>query len=253
MTADAPTDRGRGPVIVLLHGVGVGPESFASVAELLEDRHPVVALERPAGPGGAALDLPDQADLLARSLDDLGAPVRLVGVSGGATLGLCLALRHPDAVEALLLHEPLVGPLAPALDRRFQEAAALAASGDDEAMEVVQAVMGDATWAGLAPEAQASSLAAAPRWRGEVAAFAAFAPTIVELSSIAHLPLVVTIGARSGPERWEAAEVLRRWCGAQLVEVAGAGNAAQLDAPVAFAQIIATTHPTQTLPVGGTP
>ena len=121
MTADAPTDRGRGPVIVLLHGVGVGPESFASVAELLEDRHPVVALERPAGPGGAALDLPDQADLLARSLDDLGAPVRLVGVSGGATLGLCLALRHPDAVEALLLHEPLVGPLAPALDRRFQD------------------------------------------------------------------------------------------------------------------------------------
>ena len=89
MTADAPTDRGRGPVIVLLHGVGVGPESFASVAELLEDRHPVVALERPAGPGGAALDLPDQADLLARSLDDLGAPVHSRG-EGWSVAGVAI-------------------------------------------------------------------------------------------------------------------------------------------------------------------
>jgi pimeloyl-ACP methyl ester carboxylesterase len=251
MSAPHPTDRRFGPVVVLLHGVGVGPESFALVAERLAGRHHVVALERPTGPGGSALPLDDQADQLARMLPDLGGGgVRLVGVSGGATLGLCLALRHPGAVDAMLLHEPLVGSLAPELHRRFAAAALLAGSGDDGAMEVVRSVMGDATWAELALGDRAASAALAPRWRGEIAAFAAFDPSGAALASLAPLPLIVSVGGRSGPERWAAAEVLRHRCGAELVEVPGAGNAVQLDAPDAFAELISTTQPVS---AGGAP
>lgn len=251
MNPPVPLDRGQGPVVVLLHGVGVGPASFAPMVEALAERHRVVALERPVGRDGSAIPLADQADQLARTLPELGASgARLVGVSGGATLGLCLAIRHPDAVGALVLHEPLVGPLAPELDQRFQAAAARAAEGDGPAMEVVQAVMGDATWAALDPAARTYATDRAARWRGEVAEFAAFAPDVRDLTALAGRPLLVTVGGRSDPARWAAAEVLRRWAGAQLVEVPGAGNAVQLDAPAAFAELIATW---QTASTGGHP
>jgi pimeloyl-ACP methyl ester carboxylesterase len=244
-------DRGQGTVVVLVHGVGVGPESFAHVAELLTDRHRVVVVERPVGRDGSALPLTQQAALLAATISEVAATgARFVGVSGGATVGLCLAIHHPQVVDGLVLHEPLVGALAPELNQRFRLAAAQAAVGEPEAMDVVRAVMGDATWEALGPDGQRASEALVARWRGEIAAFAAFDPSIAELAGFATVPLLVTVGSRSGPERWAAAEVLRRWCSADLVEVPGAGNAVQLDAPQAFAELISTW---QTVSTGGTP
>ena len=224
---------------MLVHGVGVGPESFASVAELLEDRHRVVVVDRPTGPGGTACSLVEQADRLTDLLVEVGAAGgRLVGVSGGATLSLHLAIHHPQVVGGLVLHEPLVGALAPELHQRFLHSAASAVLGDAEAMDVVRAVMGEPTWAALDPVAQAGSLDQAPRWRGEITEFAAFDPSVVELSALRTRPILTTIGAASGPERWAAAEVLRRWSGAELVEIPNAGNAVQLDAPASFAELI---------------
>lgn len=251
MPASVPLDRGRGPVVVLLHGVGVGPESFASVAELLSEHHRVVVLERPVGLGGRALPLVQQAELLALDLPDIGVGgARLVGVSGGATLGLCLAIHHPEVVDGLVLHEPLVGPLAPELHQAFEGAAARAAEGEAQAMDVVRAVMGDETWRSLDAAEQQASEAQAARWRGEIAEFAAFEPRVADLAALAPLPMLVTVGSRSGPERWAAAQVLRRWCGAEIVEVPGAGNAVQLDAPVAFAELVSAS---QTVSSGGAP
>ena len=236
---------------MLLHGVGVGPESFAQVAELLEDRHRVVVLERPVGPGGTALPLPDQADQLARALPEVGAVgARLAGVSGGATLGLCLAIRHPQVVGGLVLHEPLVGALAPELHQQFQRSAAIASVGETEAMTVVRAVMGEDTWSSLDPAAQAGSAAQSARWQGEIAQFAAFDPSVADLAALRPLPILATIGTRSAPARWAAAEVLRRWADAELVEVPSAGNAVQLDAPAAFAELITTW---QTVSTEGAP
>lgn len=249
MTPSVSLDRGQGPVVVLLHGVGLGPESFASVADLLAERHRVVALGRPVGSDGTALPLADQADQLARMLPEVGASgARLVGVSGGATLGLLLAVRHPGVVGAMVLHEPLVGPLAPELHARFQLAAARAAEGDAQAMAVVRAVMGERTWAALDPAARTAAEHQVVRWRGEIAEFAAFAPEAEDLAVLRGRPLLVTVGGHSGAERWAAAEVLRRGSGAELAEVAGAGNAVQLDAPTAFAELIASW---QTVSPGG--
>lgn len=249
MPALVPSDRGQGPVVVLVHGVGVGPESFARVAELLEAHHRVVVFERPVGPGGTALTLAAQSERLAGILPVVGgAGARLVGVSGGATLGLHLAIHHPGLVDELVLHEPLVGALAPDLHQQFLRSAAAAATSEAEAMDVVRAVMGDATWSALDPDAQARSDAQAPRWRGEIAEFASFDPTIAQLAALVPLPILATIGARSGPERWAAGEILRRWSHAELVEIPGAGNAVQLDAPDAFVDAISAWR---TVPVGG--
>ncbi len=144
MTAPIHLDRGQGPVVVLLHGVGVGPESFATLAGLLEDHHRVIVLERPGRGRGGPLPLVDQVDLIAACIRELGAAGgRLVGVSGGATLGLLLAIRHPGAVAGLVLHEPLVGPLAPELHEQFQRSAQRAIRSDADAMDVVRTVMGE--------------------------------------------------------------------------------------------------------------
>lgn len=244
MSGSPHLDRGRGPVVVLVHGVGVGPGSFARLAELLEDRHRVVAVERPAGDGGEALPVVDQADRLAEVLVDLGVgDGLLVGVSGGATVGLALAIRHPGVAGALVLHEPLLGRHAAGLHAQFDEAAALAATGIEGAMTVVRTVMGEPTWDALGPDGRAAAWSQAARWQAEIPMFAAFDPTAAELGSLWAQPLLVTVGARSTVERRLAAGVLQNLAGVDVIEVPAAGNAAHLDAPEAFASVLEAWHP----------
>jgi len=238
---------GQGPDIVLLHGVGVGPETFAELAQLLAVDHRTLVIERPDG-GDRAVMLEEQADAVSdtmRSLEATGALV--VGVSGGATLALLLAIRHPDVVGGLVVHEPLVGPHAPDLHARFTRAAEHAARGDAEALDVVRSVLGPDTWSALDARTQAHLAAGAPRARAEIPVFAAFSPTLGELASLRTLPVLATVGSRSGPERDVAAAVLSRLAGAAMMVVPGAGNAAQLDAPAALADAIRSWRPT---PVG---
>lgn len=244
MAGSPHLDRGRGPVVVLVHGVGVGPESFARLAELLEDRHRVVAVERPAGEGGEALAVVDQADRLAEVLADLGAgDGLLVGVSGGATVGLALAIRHPGVAGALVLHEPLLGRHAAGLHAQFDEAADLATTGIEGAMTVVRTVMSEPTWDALGDDGRAAAWSRATRWQAEIPMFAAFDPSAAELASLWSQPLLVTVGSRSTVERRLAAGVLQNLAGVDVVEVDGAGNAAHLDAPEAFASVLEAWHP----------
>ncbi len=242
MPASLPVDRGQGPGVVLLHGVGVGPESFAPLVDRLCDRHRVVVVDRPGAPGEAS-SLAAHADRIAEVVAArLGDGTRLVGVSGGATLGLVLAQRHPDLFASCVLHEPLLGRLAPALHRRFQLVAA-SATDEGSAIDVVAQVMGAETWAALGEEGRAAARRHARRWREEIAMFASFDPSPEEVRSVGRRPVLATVGARSAPERVAAAEVLAELTGATIRTVAGAGNAVQLDAPAAFAEIVASWSP----------
>jgi pimeloyl-ACP methyl ester carboxylesterase len=114
-----------------------GPQDagvFTEIAELLSDRYTVVTSD-PRGNSrsrfdGRVVDL--DVDLHA---DDAAAIIRVVnngpayvfGTSGGAQIGLNLAVRHPDLVQALVAHEPpsmmLLDDPEPALaeDRALQE------------------------------------------------------------------------------------------------------------------------------------
>jgi len=116
-------DRGRGPPIVLIHGLAGQIGHFAhSLVARLEGDHRVVAFDRPGSgysspaPGGIA----DQAAILARAIRklELGRPL-VVGHSLGGAVALALALDHPDCVGALALIAPATHPLAraPALFR----------------------------------------------------------------------------------------------------------------------------------------
>ncbi len=101
-------DRGTGPVVVLVHGLGGNLRNFYGLVDKLAAGCRVVAVDRP-GSGystvpGEHPTLSAQAAIIARFLHRLGLdrPL-LVGHSLGGALALALALDHPDCVRALVL------------------------------------------------------------------------------------------------------------------------------------------------------
>jgi len=101
-------DRGAGPVVVLVHGLGGNLRNFYGLLDKLAATCRVVAVDRP-GSGYSTVSgehptLSAQATIIARFLRRLGVdrPL-LVGHSLGGALALALALDHPDRVRALVL------------------------------------------------------------------------------------------------------------------------------------------------------
>ena len=230
------------PSMLLVHGVGVGPSAFAPLERrLIAQGLSVVVVHRP-GYGRAAerafRGVDAQVADLVTAVERLRAegPVAgLVGVSGGATLALLAAVELTVPVP-VVAHEPLVGPLAPLLHTRVARAVA---ELDDGAERFVRHLVGEATWAGLDDADRATVVERPELVAAEARAFAAVTPTAEDLATIGRR-LTTTVGARSGPERREAAAVLASLAGAgaDVVTVDGAGHLAHVDAPDAFAAVI---------------
>jgi pimeloyl-ACP methyl ester carboxylesterase len=111
-------DRGRGPPLVLIHGLGGQMGNFThSLVDRLAGDFRVVAFDRP-GSGystrarGAPAGMRAQADTLAKAIRALGLErPTIVGHSLGGALALTLALDHPDCVGALALIAPATHPI----------------------------------------------------------------------------------------------------------------------------------------------
>jgi len=118
---------GRGPTVVLVHGLGSRSQHWLPMARDLARDHHVVLVDLP---GHGLSDLPRPltlraaAAMLDGALADLGdEPVVLVGHSVGGLVCAEEALRSPDRVRALVLVETaLRSQFAPA-DRAALEAA----------------------------------------------------------------------------------------------------------------------------------
>jgi len=104
---------GRGPAVVLLHGLGGFAESWRRTVEALAPRHTVIALDLP-GFGHSAkpqahYGLGFFADALGGFLDGLGlGSVSLVGHSLGGAVAVTYALTHPSRVERVALVSAVV-------------------------------------------------------------------------------------------------------------------------------------------------
>ena len=99
---------GNGPSLVLVHGLGGAASNWVELTPTLARSYRVLALDLP-GHGGssplpAAESLTPFADVV-RAVAEREAllPAAVVGHSLGGLVGLRLALRHPDAVRALVL------------------------------------------------------------------------------------------------------------------------------------------------------
>lgn len=105
--------RGRGPLLLLIHGGGGSARSFDGIAHRLADQYTVVTYDR-RGLSHSTLENPEEEQLVemhsdgahrllkALLADDEAASV--FGSSGGAVEGLDLVARYPEQVSTLIAH-----------------------------------------------------------------------------------------------------------------------------------------------------
>lgn len=112
--APAAWSFGRGPTVVLLHGLGSRTGHWLPVARELAQSHRVVMVELPGhglSPIAVPFTLDHAAAALAATLDrEAPKPFVLVGHSIGGLTAAHYALRHPERVRALVLIETALRP-----------------------------------------------------------------------------------------------------------------------------------------------
>ena len=110
-------DRGSGPTIVMIHGLGGQLRNFRyAMLDRLAETHRVILLDRP-GSGYSTADegttpgIADQAAIVGRFIATLGLdrPL-LVGHSLGGAVALALATQRPELIRGLALIAPFTQP-----------------------------------------------------------------------------------------------------------------------------------------------
>lgn len=204
--------------VVLLHGAATTARVWDDVVARLKAYDPaydVVALERPR-----TGDLDRE---LAWVLPHV-AGAWVVGMSGGATLGLALAASGAPIAGAVL-HEPAVGGLAP--DLLAPAAEAFARGGTTE----FGATLYGPSWSPSMTGGVDDTVTA-----GELAMFRGFEPA----DPTPGVPVLVTYGALSPAPRRAAAYALRDVHGYPVRELAGAAHFVAVDAPHQLARVVHT-------------
>ena len=101
-------DRGRGPTLLCLHGIGSSSASFDPQFDELAAELRILAWDAPGYAGSAdpeqPLDLDGFADAAATVLEQrTTGPAHVLGVSWGGVIAMRLAARRPDLVRSLVL------------------------------------------------------------------------------------------------------------------------------------------------------
>ncbi|WP_322921540.1 alpha/beta fold hydrolase [Nocardioides renjunii] len=107
-----------GSRVVFCHGLFGQGRNWTQIAKALSADHRVLLLDMPnhgRSPWTETFDYLDLADIVADAIGD--EPVTLVGHSMGGKIAMCLALRHPELVERLVVVD--VAPVAYASGREF--------------------------------------------------------------------------------------------------------------------------------------
>ena len=90
---------GTGPLIVLIHGVGLRAEAWNKQIDALSPHFRIVAVDMPGHGESPMLEsssaLADYTDVVAATIEE---PALLIGHSMGAMIALDLACRFPDRV-----------------------------------------------------------------------------------------------------------------------------------------------------------
>jgi pimeloyl-ACP methyl ester carboxylesterase len=198
--------------VLLIHGVATTSAIWAPLLPYLRS-FDVLDVNRPR--------LGDM-DSETRWLADYAAGAFVVGISGGATLGLALASSSTQLLGALV-HEPAVGSLAPGL---LDPIVAAYAAGGTAGFGA--ALYGPGWTLDMAPDDAPLT--------PELAMFRAYEPAV---PAPGQGPVIATVGDRSLPIRHASVAALSAKYGYQTRVVVGSGHFAPFDAPKAFAALIA--------------
>jgi pimeloyl-ACP methyl ester carboxylesterase len=93
---------GEGPLVVLIHGVGLRAEAWGGQVDALSQTCHVIAVDMPGHGASAALaSQPNLADFTDTIAAALNGPAVVIGHSFGAMIALDLATRHPRLVNGV--------------------------------------------------------------------------------------------------------------------------------------------------------
>ena len=247
--------QGQGAPVLLLHGFTGSAVTMAGVARDLSRCHRVYRLDlvghgRSEAPGSVACyRMPACVEQVAAALDGLGeSAVAVLGYSMGARVALSLALRHPVRVRSLLL----VGASA-GLEQPDERAARIAADG-----MLAQRLRGEGL-AAFVDQWLSQPLFASQRRLGEAFLRAArrqrldndaeaLALSLEGMGAGAMPPLQGLLHRIAAPALLVAGAEDEKFCGlaralagsmpaARVAVLDGAGHAAHLEQPAAFAAL----------------
>jgi pimeloyl-ACP methyl ester carboxylesterase len=225
---------GTGPAILLVHGAGESSALFGPAPRRLARLGRVIAYDRRGNgrSGGTPAQVADHVEDAAALLAALDPhPAVVVGRSHGGVIACALALRHPDAVRALVLLDPAAMSLLPAA-AAWQRGLAerVRAERDTDAGERFgREVLGAAEWQRLPESMRAVLRSAGPALRVETGD----EEPQLRAEDLARLraPTLVVTGRDSPPVFGAvAAAVAHAVPGAELAVVAG-GHAVSPAAP----------------------
>ncbi len=112
--------RGSGPILLLIHGGGGDADKFHNIADHLAKWYTVVTYDRRGHSRSNLINKTEDyhvhthsedAHLLLANLTN--EPAYVFGSSSGAVIGLDLCIRHPEQVQLLIPHEPVLLQLLP--------------------------------------------------------------------------------------------------------------------------------------------
>jgi 2-succinyl-6-hydroxy-2,4-cyclohexadiene-1-carboxylate synthase len=250
MTLHAEVD-GAGPPLVLLHGFTGSVASWAELREVLRARFRVVAIDLPghgrSDPPAAAVRLPDVARAMVGVLDRLGVgPAHWLGYSLGGRVALHVAVGHRERVARLVLEGTSPG-IADDTERAARARAdeALARDLEQGGLEAfVARWTAQALFASQAPALRAREQAV--RLGNTVSGLAAALRTMSvgrqtplhDRLGAVRVPALLVVGEEDTPYRAHAEAMAARLPAVRVAVVPGAGHAAHLENPVAFAEAV---------------
>lgn len=117
---------GNGPLVVLIHGVGLQADAWRRQIDALSTEFTVMAIDMPGHGASAVPDadmtLADYSDVITSALPE---PVLVVGHSMGAMIALDMAIRFPDRVRGVAALNAIYKRSAAARDAVMARAASL--------------------------------------------------------------------------------------------------------------------------------
>ncbi|MEV0081911.1 alpha/beta fold hydrolase [Saccharopolyspora sp. NPDC050642] len=233
---------GSGTPLVLLHGIGGAADAFDAQLSGLAGDHRVIAWDAPGYGGSADLpgepDLDAYADAVVSALRGLDAePAHLLGVSWGGVIATRVAIKAPEVLRSLILADSSRGSGRTADGRKAMAARVreLTSHGAD-AFAAARGPRLVAPGADPAVRERVVALMSRVRPRGYRNAARVMAATDHSAQlAVITTPTLVVVGAEDAVTGVAESRVLAEEIPhARLVEIPGAGHAANQERPAEF-------------------